>query len=263
MKSKIGFLGGGRMATAIFKGIQKHESNFEFSLYDPNIQSENEVWKADHILSSAEELFLSCDWLIWSIKPQVFKENFQIWEKFSFNGQGMISIMAGIPLQQMETLFPTSAIIRTMPNTPLMLGEGMTAYSVGKKVNEEHIKFLENIFQCLGNVLKVDEGQMDGVTAISGSGPAYLFYLTEAIQNKAENLGLTKIQCRDLWAQTLVGAAKMLMNSSKSSSELREQVTSPGGTTQAALEVFEKEALAESFTNGILAAKERSIALSR
>jgi len=260
MTLKVGFLGGGRMASAIADGLLEHRSDLELAVCDPAL---DESWGSRRAkVVDASTLFEESTWLIWAIKPQVFKTERQNWEKLSFSGTGMVSVMAGIPSASIETLFPSIPVIRTMPNTPMLVGEGMVALSRGSHASHDDLETVQSLFSPIAQTMEVDEGQMHGVTAISGSGPAYLFRLSEVICHEARELGLNSEQALTLWSQTLRGAAT-LMESQGDPATLREQVTSPGGTTQAALESFAKNDMPLAFAKGLRAAHERSVELSR
>jgi pyrroline-5-carboxylate reductase len=258
MTYHIGFIGGGRMATAIADGLLKANPNIKIAVSDPLLQQN---WGDRHCaVLNLKDLFESCQWLIWAVKPQIFKSETSTWSSLSFRGKGMISVMAGIPCTSIEKLFPKSPVIRTMPNTPMILGQGMVALAKGNLATEEQLKEVEGFFSPISKTLFVEESQLDGVTAISGSGPAYLFYLSEELIQRAPEMGLTPDQAMKLWAQTLRGAAAMLEGSTPPS-ELRQQVTSPGGTTQAALECFKKSHWDQIFGEGLKAAYHRSAEL--
>lgn len=259
---EIGFLGGGRMASAICDGLGGQFAEEQIGVFDPAL-SEKGTWgeRKSCVFKSAEELFVSAKWLVWAIKPQVFNDQLPNLSQFQFKGEGMLSVMAGIGSDKIEAAFPNVPLIRTMPNTPMMYGEGMVALSLGTHANEDHMCLVESWFDKLGKTLRVEESQMDGVTAVSGSGPAYVFYLSEAVQSIAAELGLEPKKALDLWIQTLKGAATM-MEKGTAPSDLRVQVTSPGGTTQAALESFAENNLDQIFAKSLMAAKRRSVELS-
>lgn len=154
----------------------------------------------------------------------------------------VISIMAGISLEKLNAVFGARPVIRAMPNTPAAYGKGITAYVCGTGVTQAHKKLTELRLKAGGKVVQVEtERQIDMVTAVSGSGPAYVFYLTEALEGAGVKLGLPADLARDLARQTVIGSGYMLGTSDQEASALRKAVTSPGGTTQAALEVLMAE----------------------
>lgn len=260
----LGFLGGGKMASAIFDGLLSHDSQLSVAVYEPD-QKVAKIWKAKGaiVFESAHALLQSSRWLVWAVKPQVFKAEKPHYEKMEFVGEGMISVMAGIPSSEIESVFSEVAVIRTMPNTPLMLKQGMVALAKGSSVLDEQMEFVASLFEPVAKTVVVDENQIDGVTAVSGSGPAYLFYLTEHLVDHCVELNLNAEDITLLWAQTLRGAADMLEHSGMQASQLREQVTSPGGTTQAALESMMSSEVGQNFAKGVLAAHQRSLELSQ
>ena len=258
--TQIGFLGGGRMASAIRDGLLKNFSSNEIGVYDPFLQ-ENHSWSECIVYDSLEKCFADCEWLFLCVKPQIFKKESESLKKTSFKGKGVVSVMAGIDTDDIQSVFGSCPVIRTMPNTPLMMGEGMVALCKGAHASDQDIQYVESLFKEIADTLIVEENQMDGVTAISGSGPAYFFYLTEAIEKTAAELGFDKAQAKKLWIKTMKGAAVML--DGQDATDLKNQVTSPGGTTQAALENFEANNLGETFSKGVLAAKTRCLELGK
>lgn len=248
------------MASAIADGLLKHRDDLEVLVADPALETSWGSREAKVV--EAETLFNSSSWLVWAIKPQVFKSERQTWANLKFSGQGMVSVMAGIPSAAIEDLFPGTPVIRTMPNTPMLVAEGMVALSKGEHASAEDLKIVESLFSAIAETMEVNEDQMHGVTAVSGSGPAYIFRLSEVVCHEASELGLSPEQALKLWSQTLRGAAT-LMDQEGNPASLREQVTSPGGTTQAALESFAKNDLPLAFAKGLRAAHERSVELSR
>ncbi len=259
----IGFLGGGRMASALMRGLLREREPGSIGVYDPVLRP-GEPWlgTACRVFASPAELFAASRWLVWAIKPQVFHAEAAAWRALRFSGTGWISIMAGVRLARLEALAGNVPVVRAMPNLPLMLGAGAVALAPGRHAGGPHLEEARRLFAPVGEVLVVDEKAMDGVTALSGSGPAYLFYLAEVVDREAHGLGLTPEAARKLWAQTLLGSARMLAAPGAEPAELRRQVTSPGGTTQAALEELERRGFAAAFAAGLAAARDRSVVLS-
>ena len=260
MTTSIGFIGAGRMASAICDGLLKTEADLNIYAHDPQLKGSTWGDRPCELLP-IEELMNRCEWIVWSIKPQVFSSNSSTWEKLQFNGKGMISVMAGIAASSIEALFNGVAVVRTMPNTPMMNGEGMVAIATGAHASAEHLDEVEQFFKPVAVTMRVQEQQLDGVTAISGSGPAYAFYLAEEVSKRSQELGLDPNTAIKLWAQTLKGAAAML-EENQDPETLRAQVTSPGGTTHAAIETFNAGFVAENFGRGLIAAHQRSLELS-
>jgi pyrroline-5-carboxylate reductase len=173
--------------------------------------------------------------------------------------------MAGITLERLREAFPKARnIVRSMPNTPGQIGEGVTGYLFAQGPSSEDAQLVNKVLSSLGEACLVEfEDDIDRVTAISGSGPAYLFEFACALEKAAEDIGLSPDLAEKLSRQTIVGAAKLIEQSGLHPEELRNQVTSPNGTTQAALESFSSSQLREIVIKAANAARERSIELSR
>lgn len=175
----------------------------------------------------------------------------------------VVSLAAGIRIAAMAAALPDGvAIIRAMPNTPALVGEGMFGISPGPGVSEEKRAEVVSLLESGGKVVVVDESKQDGVTAVSGSGPAYVFYLAEAMVAGGIEAGLDEETARTLTAQTLVGASKLLAGSDATAEELRRRVTSPNGTTAAAIATFDEHGVKDALVAGVLACAARSAELS-
>jgi pyrroline-5-carboxylate reductase len=178
-------------------------------------------------------------------------------------GQLVCSLAAGITTSFIESRVPEGvAVVRVMPNTPALVDEGMAAISPGSHCDDEHLAEVEALMASTGKVLRVPERQMDAVTAISGSGPAYLFFVVESMIEAGVHLGLPRATATDLVVQTVVGSATMLRETGSHPVVLREQVTSPGGTTAAALRELEIHKVRAAFLAAMEAARDRSRALA-
>jgi pyrroline-5-carboxylate reductase len=174
-------------------------------------------------------------------------------------GQTVISVAAGVPTAVLEALLPEGTpVVRVMSNTPVQVDEAMSAIAPGRHAGPEHVAAAERILGHVGRVVHLGEEHMDAVTALSGSGPAYFFLLAEAMIDAGILLGLSRDIATDLIIQTMVGSAKMLRDTGRHPVELREAVTSPGGTTIAAIRVLEEQRVRAAFLNAIEAAKHRS-----
>ncbi|MEE2776321.1 MAG: pyrroline-5-carboxylate reductase [Acidobacteriota bacterium] len=170
----------------------------------------------------------------------------------------VVSICAGITTKAFESALGKVAVIRAMPNTPAAIGAGATAIAPGRFAGSSHLALARSLLEVAGEVVVVAESQMDAVTAVSGSGPAYLFYLAEAMIEAAQTEGLSEQQASALVTQTLVGASRLLAQDAASPSELRARVTSPGGTTQAALESMAAAGVKEAIVAAVGCARQRS-----
>ena len=173
--------------------------------------------------------------------------------------QRVLSIAAGIRLAQLEAWLPAgTAVIRAMPNTPALVGAGAAAISGGSSASEDDVAWAESVLAAVGLVKRVPEKSLDAVTALSGSGPAYVFLVAEALIDAGVLVGLPRDISRDLTVQTILGAARMLAESGSSAEELRAAVTSPGGTTAAGLSALEARAVRSALAEAVVAAAERS-----
>jgi len=178
-------------------------------------------------------------------------------------GQLLVSLAAGITTTFIESRVPQGvAVVRVMPNTPALVDEGMAAISPGSHCDDAHLAEAESLLASTGRVLRIPERQMDAVTAISGSGPAYIFFVVESMIEAGVHLGLPRATATELVVQTLVGSAKMLRETGTHPTVLREQVTSPGGTTAAALRELEIHKVRAAFLAAMEAARDRSRALA-
>ena len=197
------------------------------------------------------------------VKPQDMGEVLTEIAPHLRSGQVLISLAAGITTDYIERHIPDGiAVVRVMPNTPALVDEGMAAISPGTHCDEEHLALAEGMLSVTGRVVRVPEKQQDAVTAISGSGPAYLFFVVEAMIEAGVHLGLPRSTATELVVQTVVGSAKLLRETGTHPTVLREQVTSPGGTTAAAIRQLEDHKVRAAFITAMEAARDRSVALA-
>lgn len=175
--------------------------------------------------------------------------------------QLIVSLVAGIPTARFEAKLPAGfPVVRVMPNTPMLVGEGVSAIAAGRYATAEHLASVREMLESVGKVVTVAESQLDAVTAVSGSGPAYLFLVAEAMIEAGVGLGLGRATATDLVVQTMIGSAAML-GSGRGAHELRSDVTSPGGTTAAAVRELERGGLRTAFHDALAAARDRSVEL--
>jgi pyrroline-5-carboxylate reductase len=176
----------------------------------------------------------------------------------------VLSIMAGVTIARLESwLGPTTAVVRAMPNTPATIGAGMSAVSAGSRAGEADLAWSEEILGAVGRVVRLPEASLDAVTGLAGSGPAYVFLVAEAMMAAGVEAGLDAETSRVLTVQTLAGAAQLLAESGAEPQRLRAEVTSPGGTTEAGVEVLEHHGLRDAFAEAVRRATERSRELGR
>ncbi len=212
--------------------------------------------------TDAEKALKGAGLILLAVKPQ------QIRELLSQKGSEfpkralVVSIAAGVSTEQIEKGLPQGCpVVRVMPNTPALLGAGMAAVAGGKRAKRSHIKLVLDLFSAVGRAIQVTEDQMDMVTAVSGSGPAYIFHMVEAMTEAGVKGGLSSEVAHLLVAQTVFGAARMVLEAGRTPEELRIQVTSPGGTTQAALAKMGEKGFKETIHAAIEAAAQRGAEL--
>jgi pyrroline-5-carboxylate reductase len=203
------------------------------------------------------------DTLALVVKPQDMEDLLKEIAPVVRPGQLVVSLAAGITTAFIESRLPEgAAVVRVMPNTPALVDEGMAAISRGSHCDEEHLVQAESLMAATGRVLRVPERQQDAVTAISGSGPAYLFFVVESMIEAGVHLGLPRGTATELVVQTVVGSAKLLRETGEHPTVLREQVTSPAGTTAAAIRELEDHKVRAAFLTAVEAARDRSRALA-
>jgi pyrroline-5-carboxylate reductase len=209
------------------------------------------------------EAAVGADTVALVVKPQDMSEVLAEIAPHLRAGQVVISLAAGITTAYIESRIPEGiAVVRVMPNTPALVDEGMAAISPGTHCGEEHLALTEQMLSVTGRVVRVPEKQQDAVTAISGSGPAYLFFVVESMIEAGVHLGLPRSTATELVVQTVVGSAKLLRETGTHPTVLREQVTSPGGTTAAAIRELEDHKVRAAFITAMEAARDRSVALA-
>lgn len=260
----LGFIGGGSMAEALIAGIVGGGAVSASSILVAEKHPERAAYlQAQYGVSMVgiEDLAARADIVVVAVKPQVVDEILDVLAGRMNEEDLVISIAAGVPTSRFEKRFPHTPVVRVMPNTPALVGQGMSVIAPGRTATAHHLAYARAILATAGKVVELDEHQLDAVTAISGSGPAYFFYLVEALVDAAEKLGLDRETATTLVVQTAYGAATMLRDSGKAPHELRTDVTSPGGTTAAAVQLLEERGARELFAAMVTAARDRSAEL--
>jgi len=271
MQTKIGFIGSGNMAQSIALGLlEQNWNNQQLMVFSPNAASK--AWiqqKQISIAKSISQLSTDCNVLILATKPQQAQ---QALASISLNSeQCLISVAAGISTQYIYQVLSANQsnqaltrVIRAMPNTPSLISSGVCGLYAETLTRELYADLAESIFSAIGSFVWIkDESLMDVVTAISGSGPAYYFLIVEGMISAAIELGMDKKSATKLATETLSGAAALLKSTELDPTSLRQQVTSPGGTTAAALESFKTDKLQQIIFNAVSAAKDRGILLNK
>jgi pyrroline-5-carboxylate reductase len=263
----IGFVGAGNMAEALCRGV------ISAGLVPPGRIVASDLSEARRKLfqeglgveavSSNLTVAREAATLVLAVKPQHMEGVLAEIGSVLGSGKLVISIAAGVKIARIEAAAqPGCRVIRCMPNTPMLVGKGMAALAAGRNAAEEDMAFAERLFRCAAEVIAVKEENLDAVTAVSGSGPAYFFYLVEAMTAAGVAEGLDRPLAAKLAAQTLLGAGHLAAASSDSAEELRRKVTSPGGTTEAAVRVLDGAQVKNAIVDAVRAAARRSQELS-
>ena len=263
-KTKIGFIGAGNMAQAIIGGLLNTGTPAKnIFISEPNSALGREL-SANLGVEFAKDnnnLCNQCDIIVLAVKPQVMKVVLTGLEGTSLRPNAIfISIAAGLPMSLMQSwLGAAKPMVRVMPNTPALVGAGVSGLYASDEVSDEQKQAAESIMRAVGSIIWVDREELiDTVTAVSGSGPAYFFYFIEALEKAAIEGGLNAEQARLLSLETAFGASKLALESDVDAATLRERVTSPGGTTQAALDVLNARQTDASLCEAVAAAAERA-----
>jgi len=258
------FVGAGNIARALMCGYLKSQAKVSITASDPNMEQLKKLPAEIRHSQDNNQAIVDADAVVLCLKPNLMAK---ICQEFSVPTENklFISVAAGITVSSLsQWLGQNTAIIRCMPNTPALVQQGMTGLYANTLVSPAQKLIAEEILGSVGQIHWFDdESELDAVTAVSGSGPAYYFLVMEAMQKAAESLGLSPAVARQLVLQTALGAAQMAQQSEFDPEQLRLNVTSPGGTTEAAINNMQNAGLTEIFRSAIEAAHNRSKALSK
>ncbi len=258
----IGMIGGGNMGAALIGGLW--QKNRIFVSEQDRIKMKRLTARYKAVLSTMDEIGKKCSVIILAVKPQDIVGVLDELKGVIQPKHLVISIAAGITCQYFEkALGGKTRVVRAMPNMPAQIGQGMTALSKGRFAKTTDLRTAVSILNAVGRTVVVEENLMDAVTAVSGSGPAYVFLFVECMLKAAGSLGLSPAVARELVYETLLGSAQQLKIPGDDPAGLRARVTSKGGTTEAALEVFAEGKLDKMFQKALMAAKKRSKALAK
>lgn len=261
----IGFIGGGNMASAIISGlIANGTARGDIIVSDPSDEARERIETAHGVACTSDPADLAdVGVVILAVKPQIVEPVAkQVCAAVDMGSKLLISIAAGVTLSRLETLFGSGAIIRTMPNTGALMGKGATAMFSNTATTPAQCERAKSIIEAFGICVEVESEQLlDSVTAVSGSGPAYFFYLVEEMIKAGVSLGLSEADAKALTVQTAAGAAALACESEFSPTELREMVTSPNGTTHAAITSMRGAGFSEVIQEALKACYDRSVEL--
>ncbi len=265
MSRKLGFIGCGNMAQAIIGGVLRANIDSIINVYDIDSQKCN-VFTGNtvNISDDINSLIYESDYVFLAVKPQHIQSVFeQITSDLS--DKIIISILAGVSTDYIRKLahLPDLRVVRVMPNTPLLVGEGATALCKTENVTIAEFEFIEGLFASSGKVAQIYEEQMNDIININGSSPAYIFLFTMAVMEYAKKCNIDENTALELFSQTLIGSAHMMLESGKTPQQLKEMVTSPGGTTLAALNVFDDEGFVDIILRAFDACTKRAKELGK
>lgn len=260
---KIGFIGCGNMASAIIGGILKNGIYADTDIYGMDLSKEAAERVRQkyniNIVDSDVELAKQVDLLVLSVKPQYYEDVISNIREAVTDEQIIITIAPGKTLKWLREEFAKHVkIVRAMPNTPAQVGEGMTALCMNAYVTEEELEAVEKIFSGIGKYEIVQEDLMDTVTAVSGSSPAYVFMMIEAMADAAVMGGMQRAQAYEFAAQAVAGSAKMVLETGRHPADLKDMVCSPRGTTIEAVKALEEKGFRSALIEGMCACMDKA-----
>lgn len=260
---RIGFLGAGQMATALSKGFVR--ANLvpveQVLAYDP-LAAAADKFGSDlpgaKLLPSNRDVVTGADVIFLAVKPQIMSAVLAEALPHVTKNKLFVSVAAGITIERLSNELKTKRIIRVMPNTPCLVGQGASAYSMARDATPADAQLVESLLRAVGIAFPLDEKQLDAVTGLSGSGPAYVYAMIEALSDGGVRAGLPRNVATALAAQTVRGAAEMVLATGEHPGVLKDRVASPGGTTIAGLHVLEDRAVRGALMSAVVAATEKS-----
>lgn len=262
MSAKIGFIGAGRMATAMMRGLIAEDvySEDEIIACAPSAATRERLAEelGIRMYGTASEISELTDVAVLAVKPKHIPELFEK-ERLSFNsGHLVISIAAGIRIRTLESYVPDARIIRVMPNHCCMVLEGASGYSRGSRATDGDMDLVEEILSSMGLAAEVREEDLDAVTGVSGSSPAFMYMFAEAVADAGRKNGLSEDTALELVAQSMVGAGRMMLESGMTPRELIDSVCSPGGTTIEGIKILEEKGLGQIVRDAVDASVKKS-----
>jgi pyrroline-5-carboxylate reductase len=262
--TRLAILGGGFMGGALAEGLVEAGWSRSELIVAEKIEDRRAELEARLRIETSDDAVkaaTAADSVLFAVKPQDIESVLESVRSAFDPPKLAISICAGVRTSAFERILGDTPVVRAMPNTPAAIRQSATAIAPGRFAGDGDVRIATEVLRAVGRVVVVDEEQIDAVTAVSGSGPAYVFYLAEAWIRAAQTEGLSADQARELVYQTLAGSVALLQHDSAPPSELRVRVTSPGGTTQAAIEHLEQSGWANLLEQAIACAKKRSLEL--
>nr|MBF0222572.1 pyrroline-5-carboxylate reductase [Desulfobulbaceae bacterium] len=264
MATTIGFIGGGRMAEALIQGICASGLALPEQIFVVDLDQGRRTFLHDSfgvsVFDQAGPVVDSCDLLVLAVKPQVMAKALGGIKDSVQSRHLLVSIAAGVSLASIETALDGAPchLVRVMPNTPALVGEGAAAISPGKGADEADVAKVKALFDAVGQTVVLAESYLDAVTGLSGSGPAYVFSFIEGLIDGGVKVGLPRPEAQTLVLQTVLGSAKLAMETKQSPADLKAMVTSPGGTTIAGLHAMARAGFQGILMDAVEAATKRS-----
>lgn len=264
----IGFIGAGNMAEALIRGLVRGGQVPATSIAASGPRQERlDELKREYgidVTTHNREVVQRCGLIVLSVKPQILDKVLREVGDLVKPGALVVSIAAGVDTETIEESLPDGVrVVRAMPNTPALVGAGATAISAGKHASETDLATAKALFDAVGITVVLEEAHLDAVTGLSGSGPAYIFLILEALADAGVKVGLSRRNAQRLAAQTVMGSAKLLLETDEHPGKLKDMVTSPGGTAIAGLHTLEEGGLRTTLINAVETATKRARELGR
>jgi pyrroline-5-carboxylate reductase len=264
----IGFIGAGNMAEALIRGLIKggHVAAERIIASAPRMERLDALARSYAIQITTDncEIARKAGFIVLAVKPQILDKVLREIGDQLASGTLVVSIAAGVDTATIEEAVPDGVrVVRAMPNTPALVGAAATAISPGKHADQADLAMVRAMFDAVGITVVLDESHLDAVTGLSGSGPAYIFLILEALADAGVKVGLSRRDAQRLAAQTVMGSAKLLLDTDEHPGKLKDMVTSPGGTAIAGLHTLEQGGLRTTLINAVETATKRAKELGR
>ena len=256
----ISFIGAGNMASAICGGIisSSISSANSITLFDKNKDQYSKFNSDCSIADTIEQAISASECIFFSVKPQNMKEILSSLRKLDLSDKLFISICAGVTIESIERALGNVKVVRTMPNTPLLIGMGVTALCRNSNVSDEEFAFARSLFESSGYTTELEEDKINRITAITSSSPAYVYLFAKAMLVGAERMGITADNTLEMICRTIIGAANMILKDERSIDDLIKMVKSPNGTTEKALNVLENNGFIDIVSDAMKACADRA-----
>lgn len=261
---KVAMIGGGSMGEAVIAGLVR-AGGWHITVVETSLERREHLASQYAVTTTPDAITAAAhaDVVVIVVKPKDVPQVLSMISGHLRASAVVVSLAAGLRLEKLESHLPQgTAVVRVMPNTPALVGQGMSVFSPNSFAGPDQIGRARDLMLSVGKVLEIPEADQDAATAVSGSGPAYVFLVAEAMIAAAQELGLSDVTANLLVTQTIKGAGELLSQSADGPAELRAKVSSPGGTTMAAIGVLQEEGLEQAFSKALARAKERSIEMA-